>query len=407
MTHDGTSNLDITYNYLDMPEKISRNDTLLVKYLYLSDGMKTGARNSSGQGLEYRGTMTFRRSAQGALTFESVPFVAGRMTDDGVRYYVTDHLGSVRAVLDGATGSLLEAGDYSAFGTYRQPQLPLVLSNQLASASLTAPFRHHFTGQEEQTGLAAPGTGTATLSLPYTDFGARHYSPTLSRWLVPDPLSEKYYDVSPYAYCANDPVNLVDPDGEKVIFVHGLPKFGAKSGRDYWGDVFLKRASEVLKDDKSDVRSYNYRLFSSARKRKKDGYQYAKSNFQSFVEDISQTEPIRFVSHSMGAAFSEGMAEYFREQGYVVDILIHLSPYQANKIVSHGDEEDILTIDIQTKGDPVLRLGLSSQGNIKNADSIIVKEATHSEIKYIHTETLQSSTWDDLINIINEFLNKE
>ena len=29
MTHDGTSNLDITYNYLDMPEKISRNDTLL------------------------------------------------------------------------------------------------------------------------------------------------------------------------------------------------------------------------------------------------------------------------------------------------------------------------------------------------------------------------------------------
>ena len=65
------------------PEKcpdLRRNDTLLVKYLYLSDGMKTGARNSSGQGLEYRGTMTFRRDAQGTLTFESVPFVAGRMT---------------------------------------------------------------------------------------------------------------------------------------------------------------------------------------------------------------------------------------------------------------------------------------------------------------------------------------
>lgn len=68
-------------------------------------------------------------------------------------------------------------------------------------------IRYHFTGQEEQTGI------TSSLSLPYTDFGARHYSPTLSRWLVPDPMSEKYYDVSPYAYCANDPVNLVDPDG--------------------------------------------------------------------------------------------------------------------------------------------------------------------------------------------------
>ena len=50
-------------------------------------------------------------------------------------------------------------------------------------------------------------------TVPYTDFGARHYSPTLHRWLVPDPLSENYYDASPYSYCAGDPVNLVDPDG--------------------------------------------------------------------------------------------------------------------------------------------------------------------------------------------------
>ena len=27
-----------------------------------------------------------------------------------------------------------------------------------------------------------------------------------------DPLSEKYYHISPYAYCAGNPVNLVDPD---------------------------------------------------------------------------------------------------------------------------------------------------------------------------------------------------
>ena len=53
-----------------------------------------------------------------------------------------------------------------------------------------------FTGQEDQ----APDFG-----IPYTDFGARHYSPALSRWLVPDPLGEKYYDVSPYAYCEKIP----------------------------------------------------------------------------------------------------------------------------------------------------------------------------------------------------------
>lgn len=70
------------------------------------------------------------------------------------------------------------------------------------------------TGQEEQAGITnCPGTSSSLLTLPYTDFGARQYSPTLSRWLVPDPMSEKYYDVSPYAYCVNNPVNLVDPNG--------------------------------------------------------------------------------------------------------------------------------------------------------------------------------------------------
>ncbi len=53
--------------------------------------------------------------------------------------------------------------------------------------------------------------------MPYTDFGARHYSPTIRRWLTPDPLSEKYYTSSPYAYCADNPINLVDPDGRRIV----------------------------------------------------------------------------------------------------------------------------------------------------------------------------------------------
>ena len=36
-----------------------------------------------------------------------------------------------------------------------------------------------------------------------------------------DPLQQKYLDISPYAYCAGDPVNLVDVDGRDVI-LHGL-----------------------------------------------------------------------------------------------------------------------------------------------------------------------------------------
>ena len=50
----------------------------------------------------------------------------------------------------------------------------------------------------------------------YTDFGARQYSPTLRSWMTPDPMSEKYYGTSPYAFCGNNPVNFVDPDGRDI-----------------------------------------------------------------------------------------------------------------------------------------------------------------------------------------------
>ncbi|MBR0054576.1 MAG: hypothetical protein IJP65_04645 [Bacteroidales bacterium] len=44
---------------------------------------------------------------------------------------------------------------------------------------------------------------------------ARHYHPTLSIWLSVDPMADKYPGVSPYAYCANNPVRLVDPNGRE------------------------------------------------------------------------------------------------------------------------------------------------------------------------------------------------
>ena len=47
-------------------------------------------------------------------------------------------------------------------------------------------------------------------------FGSRYYSSDLSIWLSVDPMSDKYPSLSPYAYCANNPIKLVDPNGEEV-----------------------------------------------------------------------------------------------------------------------------------------------------------------------------------------------
>ncbi|MBO4488832.1 MAG: hypothetical protein J5741_04135, partial [Bacteroidales bacterium] len=45
-------------------------------------------------------------------------------------------------------------------------------------------------------------------------FGSRYYSSDLSIWLSVDPMAAKYASLSPYNYCANNPVKLVDPEGE-------------------------------------------------------------------------------------------------------------------------------------------------------------------------------------------------
>ena len=46
------------------------------------------------------------------------------------------------------------------------------------------------------------------------DYGARQYNPVTARWDRMDPLCEKYYGVSPYVYCHDNPVNRIDPDGK-------------------------------------------------------------------------------------------------------------------------------------------------------------------------------------------------
>ena len=64
-------------------------------------------------------------------------------------------------------------------------------------------------------------------------FGARYYSSDLSIWLSVDPMVDKYPSFSPYVYCADNPVKLVDPNGEEIIIVWGGQKCYYSGGKLY------------------------------------------------------------------------------------------------------------------------------------------------------------------------------
>ena len=64
-------------------------------------------------------------------------------------------------------------------------------------------------------------------SLSFTNFGARYMDHELmTMWLSVDPLADKYPSISPYAYCAWNPVKLVDPDGKEISPIY-----------DQWGNL--------------------------------------------------------------------------------------------------------------------------------------------------------------------------
>ena len=224
MTFDGLSGQTIIYNNLDLVKNIKRNDTTLVNYSYLADGTKVEARRYTiGKWLIYRGPFVYRVYTTNSYYPESVEFSGGRVTRTGAMLHVKDYLGSVRAVIDGSTGTIYKASDYSAFGAESPAgsmQIEAIPNNTHPLTTIT--LRDGYTGKEDQT----PEFGTG-----YIDFGARQYSPTLRRWMTPDPMSEKYYGISPYAFCSNNPVNFVDPDGKfpDIIWDIASVGFGVRS----------------------------------------------------------------------------------------------------------------------------------------------------------------------------------
>ena len=93
-------------------------------------------------------------------------------------------------------------------------------------SSTTTDYR--FTGKERQ----------SLVNNSIYDSFAR-FQNTYGRFMSIDPKAESFYHISPYTYCAGDPINLVDPDGRMIgYFVNSKGKIIGNDGKDD-GKVYI------------------------------------------------------------------------------------------------------------------------------------------------------------------------
>ena len=312
---------DIQYNVLNLPSTVSFSDGSTITYTYGADGTKLRTVHKIGSTTtttDYCGNVIYENGTQKLLLTEE-----GYINLTGTQqyhYYLKDHQGNNRVVIN-QSGTVEETNHYYPFG------------GVFGTAGNTQPYKYN--GKELDT----------KKGLNWYDYGARHYDAALGRFTTNDPLAEKYYSMSPYTYCADNPVKFIDPNG--MEYAPGdLFKTKRAAAKD-WG-MYYNGASIIRK------REMGSSIYEVKQKGKLKGYSYSAANEGEHSVSISlPPNGERFVGsiHSHGDAdaehinnkFSKADIKYIektKENGYLATPsgdLLEYNPYSKKTSIVTSD----------------------------------------------------------------------
>lgn len=241
----------IRYNMLNLPDTVQfRNGSAIVNY-YTADGKRTGSKyltplttvvipagqtfGSTSGTAAMSSHVTARR---GSLEYAGADFESDTLirihngdgyldcSEQDFRYFVRDYQGNIRTVYGSAVAKLIPVEppfsltNRGAIGGDKPPIRPKPIEHTVTYQRMQyypfgLPYEAHY--QPEEQPYKYGGKEFIELhGYDSYDFDARMYYPALCRFMTMDPLCEKYYSISPYAYCNNNPVNYVDPDGRDI-----------------------------------------------------------------------------------------------------------------------------------------------------------------------------------------------
>ena len=191
-----TNSSILSHIFLHLPSTVTFSDGSAIAYTYAADGTKLRTVHKAGGAsvtTDYCGNVIYENGTQKLLLTEK-GYVT--LADGKYHYYLKDHQGNNRVVIN-HSGTAEEVNHYYPFG------------GTFAGTGSVQPYKYN--GKELD----------ARKGLNWYDYGARHYDAALGRFTTADPLAEKYYGISPYAYCNNNPVRFIDPDGGKIVDLNG------------------------------------------------------------------------------------------------------------------------------------------------------------------------------------------
>ena len=205
------------YDKLGHPTQVTFTSGNTISYVYAADGRKLRSVHRQGTHqpvtTDYAGPYEFTEGTISRVSFPGgyYSYSPNRWT---AHYYIQDYQGSNRKVVKVTSTTVEQVTHYYPYGG---------VIGDISTQEGTQKYK--FEGKELD----------RSFGLDNYDIHARNYYAMLPMWDRVDPLAEKYYGISPYVYCAGDPVNQVDQNGEnswKVIgkALYKVGKTVAKKG---------------------------------------------------------------------------------------------------------------------------------------------------------------------------------
>ena len=248
----GISN--IVYDVLGNLKCITFSNGFKTRYIYDAAGNKLRTTHESAvtNTTDYIGNFVFEDGKLDKYLFDGGYCSFDNNQNPTFHYYEKDHLGSIRMVVN-ERGTIEQVNHYYPFGGVYGD---LSYNAEIQKSKYIGKEFDHMYG------------------LDWYDHGARMYDAAGLFWDRKDPLFSKYYSLSPYLYCGNNPVLYLDIDGLDWYQENGLYLYSPdvhsgkdlKKGQIYMGSSFTTGKGSNLATYNNDgsvmfaneTQAYNY-----------------------------------------------------------------------------------------------------------------------------------------------------